>query len=49
MSLIMKVTSYLTIMFINDLSDSSDSDDFDFVDSHLFINAMSFMNCFEAA
>ncbi len=45
----MKVTSYLTIMFINDLSDSSDSDDFDFVDSHLFINAVSFVNCFEAA
>ena len=49
MLLMMKVTSYLTIMFINDLSDSSDSDDFDFVDSHLFINAVSFVNCFEAA
>ncbi len=49
MSLMMRVTSYLTVMFINDLSDSSDSDDFDFVDSHLFINAMSFVNCFEAA
>ncbi len=49
MSLIMKVTSYLTVMFINDLSDSSDSDNFDFVDSRLFINAVSFVNCFEAA
>ncbi len=49
MSLMMRVTSYLTVMFINDLSDSSDSDDFDFVDSHLFIDAVSFVNCFEAA
>jgi len=45
----MRVTSYLTVMFINDLSDSSDNDDFDFVDSHLFIDAVSFVNCFEAA
>ncbi len=49
MSLMMRMTSYLTVMFINDLSDSSDSDDFDFVNSHLFINAVSFVNCFEAA
>ena len=49
MSLMMRVTSYLTVMFINNLSDFSNSDDFDFVDSHLFINAMSFVNCFEAA
>ncbi len=49
MSLMMKVTSYLIVMFINDLSNSSDSDDFNFVDSHLFINAVSFVNCFEAA
>jgi len=49
MSLMMKVTSYLTVMFINNLSNFSDSDDFDFVNSHLFINAMSFVNCFEAA
>ena len=48
-SLMMRVTSYLTVMFINDLSDSSDSDDFDFIDSRLFINAVSFVNCFEAA
>ena len=45
----MRVTSYLTVMFINDLSDFSDSDDFDFIDSRLFINAVSFVNCFEAA
>ncbi len=49
MLLMMKVTSYLSVMFINDLSDFSDSDDFDFVDFHLFINAISFINCFEAA
>ena len=49
MSLMMRVTSYLTVMFINDLSDSSDSDNFDFVDSRLFIDAVSFVNCFEAA
>ncbi len=49
MSLMMRVTSYLTVMFINNLNDFSDSDDFDFVDSHLFINAVSFVNCFEAA
>ncbi len=48
-SLMMKVTSYLTVMFINHLSNSSNSDDFDFVDSHLFINAVSFVNFFEAA
>ncbi len=35
--------------FINDLSNFSNNDDFDFVDSHLFINAVSFVNCFEAA
>ncbi len=46
-SLMMKVTSYLTVMFMNDLSDSSD--DFDFVDFHLFIDAVSFVNWFEAA
>ncbi len=45
--LMMRVTSYLIIMFMNDLSDSSD--DFDFVDSHLFIDAVSFVNWFEAA
>ncbi len=49
MSLMMRVTSYLTVMFINDLSNSSDSNDFDFVNSRLFINAVSFVNCFEAA
>ena len=48
-SLTMRVTSYLTVMFINGLSDSSDSDDFDFVDSRLFTDAVSFVNCFEAA
>ncbi len=48
-SLMMKVISYLTVMFINDLSNSSDSNDFDFVDSHFFINAVSFINCFKAA
>ncbi len=47
MSLTMRVISYLTVMFMNDLSDTSD--DFDFVDSHLFINAVSFVNWFEAA
>ena len=46
-SLMMKVISYLIVMFMNDLSDSND--DFDFVDSHLFINAVSFVNWFEAA
>ncbi len=45
----MRITSYLTIMFINDLSNSSDSDDFDFIDFHLFINAVNFVNCFETA
>jgi len=49
MSLMMRVISYLTVMFINDLSDFSDSNDFNFIDFHLFINAVSFMNCFEAA
>ncbi len=49
MSLMMRVTSYLTVMFINDLSNFSDSNDFDFIDFHLFINAVSFVNCFEAA
>ncbi len=48
-SLMMRVISYLTVMFINDLSNFSNNDDFDFVDSHLFINAVSFVNCFEAA
>jgi len=47
MSLMMRVTSYLTVMFMNDLSNSSD--DFDFVDFHFFIDAMSFVNWFEAA
>ncbi len=47
MSLMMRMISYLTVMFINDLSDFSD--DFDFVDFHLFINAVSFVNWFEAA
>ncbi len=46
-SLMMRMTSYLTVMFMNDLSDSSD--DFDFVDSRLFIDAVSFVNWFEAA
>ena len=41
-SLMMRVTLYLTVMFMNDLNDSSDN--FDFVDSHLFIDAMSFVN-----
>ncbi len=45
-SLMMRMTSYLTVMFMNDLSDSSD--DFDFVNSRLFINAVSFVNCFDA-
>ncbi len=49
MSLMMRVISYLTVMFINDLSDFNDSNDFNFIDFHLFINAVSFMNCFEAA
>ncbi len=44
-SLMMRMTSYLTVMFINDLNNSSD--DFNFVDSHFF-TAMSFMNCFDA-
>ncbi len=48
-SLMMRVTSYLTVMFINDLSNSSNSNDFDFIDSRLFIDAVSFVNCFEAA
>ena len=48
-SLMMRVISYLTVMFINNLSNFSNNDDFDFVDSHLFINAVSFVNCFEAA
>ena len=42
MSLMMRMTSYLIVMFINDLSDFSD--DFDFVNFHLFINAVSFVN-----
>ena len=46
-SLMMRVTLYLTVMFMNDLNDSSDN--FDFIDSHLFIDAMSFVNWFEAA
>ncbi len=45
-SLMMRMTSYLTVMFMNDLSDSSNN--FDFVDSRLFIDAVSFMNCFDA-
>ncbi len=47
MSLMMRMTSYLIVMFINDLSDFSD--DFDFVNFHLFINAVSFVNWFEVA
>jgi len=45
----MRMTSYLTVIFINDLSNFNDSNDFDFIDSHLFIDAVSFVNCFEAA